>query len=115
MNKDIHSHQYFDKMQVRYLKSLVCEEIIEEYRLQPLGQHSEPLQRLLHYFWRLPIENKYGIKRNTLSGGHQIIRFSGIRGIPPRVVDEDEYESVEQAYHGIFLKHINTLMESLDG
>ena len=115
MNKDIHPYQSFDKMQIRYLKSLVCEDVIEEYRLQPLGQHSESLQRLLHYFWRLPIENKYGIKRNTLSGSHQIIQFSGIRGVAPKVVDENEYDSIEQAYHGIFLKHINTLMESQDG
>ncbi|NNC67312.1 MAG: branched-chain amino acid ABC transporter permease, partial [Gammaproteobacteria bacterium] len=40
-DKDYLYHRRFDKMQRDYLKNLVCDEIIDEHKNKPLGQHSE--------------------------------------------------------------------------
>ena len=103
---------YFDEKQREYLKTLVCDEIIAEHEAKPLGQHSEPLGRLLHYFRHAPQAGKYAIKRELRSGTFRIVALSGERGVPPRPVDEEAYERVEDAYHALFLKRVQGLMAS---
>ena len=107
-DKDLLFRDYFDRMQRRYLRSLVLPEVIEEHRLKPLGQHSEPLERLLHYFRERPLAGKYAVLREA--GSYRIVALSGVRGVPPRPVGEERYATVEAAYHGIFLKRIEELM-----
>jgi branched-chain amino acid transport system permease protein len=111
-NKDLWYLDRFEGMQRKFLKTLVCDEVIEEHRLKPLGQHSEPLERLLIYFRRLSAVGKLAIKRESDSNTFRIIALSGVRGIPPKFISDDKYSSVEEAYHGLFLKHISTLAES---
>lgn len=45
-DKDQLYFRRFDKIQRDYLKKLITPEIIEEHRRQPLGQHSEALERV---------------------------------------------------------------------
>jgi branched-chain amino acid transport system permease protein len=111
-DKDQLYHRRFDKMQRDYLKTLVCDEVIEEHRKKPLGQHSEALERLLLYFRRVPQNDKYAIRRDPRSGKYKIIAFSGARGASPRFVEEKEYETAETAYHGVFRRRIDDLLES---
>lgn len=111
-NKDVLYFQRFDKMQRDYLKTLICPEIIEEHRRQPLGQHSAALERLLMYFRRAPMEDKYALRRDGSTGRFKIIAFSGERGVSPRVVEDREYESIGDGYHAIFMRRIHDLMES---
>ncbi len=111
-DKDALYHQRFDKMQRDYLKSLVCDKIIEEHRRQPLGQHSEALERLLLYFRRAPQVDKYAIRRGGFGGPHKIVAFSGERGTSPRVVEDKEYATIEEAYHGVFMRRVYDLLES---
>jgi len=111
-DKDIIYRQYYDKMQGEYLKTLVCDEIIEEHKNNPLGQHREALERLLHFFRSAPLKGKYAIQRDEQSNTFKIIALSGERGVPPRSVDNKEYQTIEDAYHGVFLKRIHDLMES---
>jgi branched-chain amino acid transport system permease protein len=111
-DKDALYQQRFDKMQRDYLKGLVCDEIIEEHRSKPLGQHSEALERLLLYFRRAPQVDKYAIRRESFEGPHKIVAFSGERGTSPRVVEDKEYATIEEAYHGVFLRRIYDLLES---
>ena len=40
------------------LRPLITSELIAEHRRTPLGQHSEPLQRVLNYLGALPIDGK---------------------------------------------------------
>ena len=101
---------YFLAKQREYLRTLVCDEVIEEYKCKPLGQHSEPLERLLIYFRRLPLEGQFAVKRDTTTNTFRIIALSGQRGAPPTDVGEESYTSIEAAYHGVFLKHIENLM-----
>lgn len=102
----------FDKAQRDYLKTLVCPEIIEEHRLKPLGQHSAALERLLLYFRRSAMEDKYALHRDARTGRYKIIAFSGHRGVAPRVVEDREYDSIGDGYHAIFMRRIHDLMES---
>ncbi len=111
-DKDALYHQRFDKMQRDYLKTLVCDKIIEEHRQKPLGQHSEALERLLLYFRRAPQVDKYAIRREGFGGPHKIVAFSGERGTSPRVVEDKEYDTIEEAYHGVFMRRVYDLLES---
>ena len=111
-DKDIIYRKYFDKKQCEFLKTLVCDEVIQEHEYNSHGQHSEPLSRLLHFFSSAPQKNKYAIKHDKQNNSFKIIAFSGIRGEPPLVVGSEEFKTVEEAYHGVFLKRINDLMES---
>ena len=111
-DKDMLYHRRFDKMQREFLKKLVTDEVIEEHKNKPLGQHSEALERLLLYFRRALQEDKYAIKRNEQSTAFKIIAFSGVRGISPRLVEDTEYSTLEEAYHGVFMRRVYDLMES---
>lgn len=91
---------------------MICPEIIEEHRLRPLGQHSEALERVLYYFRRAPMEDKYALHHIAATDRYKIIAFSGERGVSPRVVEDKEYEHIDDAYHAIFMRRIHDLMES---
>lgn len=111
-NKDALYFQRFDKMQRDYLKSLICNEILEEHRRSPLGQHSEALERVLLYFRRAPLDDKYALHFIAATDRYKIIAFSGQRGVSPRVVEDREYASIPEGYHGIFMRRVHDLMES---
>ena len=105
--------RFFDGMQRKYLKSLVDDDVIEEHRRSPLGQHSEALERLLHYFRNAPQAGKYAIRRGGKSAAaFRIVSLSGLRGEAPRTLEGEEYATVEEVHHAIFLKRIRHLMES---
>lgn len=111
-DKDTVYREYFDKKQCEFLKTLVCEEVIQEHEKSSHGQHSEPLSRLLHFFSSAPQKNKYVIKHDKKSDSFKIVALSGVRGEAPQVVDDINFKTIGEAYHGVFLKRISDLMES---
>jgi branched-chain amino acid transport system permease protein len=111
-DKDALYFRRFDKMQRDYLKGLITPEIIEEHRRQPLGQHSEALERVLLYFRRAKMEDKYALHRAGPSGPFKIIAFSGVRGVSPRLVDDREFDTLDEAYHAVFVRRVHDLLES---
>ncbi len=111
-DRDVLFRRYFDDKQEAFLRTLVSAEVIEEHKNSPLGQHSEPLERLLLHFRRMPPANQYAIKREGTSSTFRLLALSGVRGVPPHPVGDEHYISVEEAYHGIFLRQIQTLMGS---
>lgn len=102
----------YDKMQRDYLKKLVSPEVIEEHARSPLGQHSEALERLLLYFRRAPMSDKYAIITVEAFKAYRIVALSGQRGVAPRLVEEKTYASPEAAYHGVFMRRVQDLLES---
>jgi branched-chain amino acid transport system permease protein len=110
--KDEIYRKHFVKMQAEVFKSLVSDEVIEEHKKTPLGQHSETLESLLLYFRHARTENKYAIKSDELSTTFKIVECTGMRKLSPHVVEDKEYETIEAACHGIFLKNVQTLMNS---
>ena len=43
---------------------------------------------------------------------YSVMAVSGIKGTPPRVVDDKIYENLNEAYHAVFLLRVNDLLES---
>lgn len=106
-------YRRFDKRLREHLKTLVTDELIEEHRKDPLGKHSDNLNRVLNYFRRGEMPDKYAIMRLP-DGFHKyrIVAMSGFRNAPPRQVDDRVYESLDEAYHAVFLLRVNDLLES---
>lgn len=102
----------FDKMQRDFLKRLVSDDVIEEHKQQPLGQHSEALERLLLYFRHQSQRDKYAIEVVEPFKAYRIVALSGARGVAPRDVEETLYDSEKSAYHGVFLRRVQDLLES---
>lgn len=111
-DKDLIYWRRYDKMQRDFLKTLVCDEIIAEHKRSPLGQHSEPLERLLLYFRRAPLVDKYAIITVEPFKAYRIVALSGHRGVAPRLVEDKIYTSQEDAYHGVFLRRVQDLLEA---
>ncbi|MEZ5665986.1 MAG: hypothetical protein R3F55_00825 [Alphaproteobacteria bacterium] len=109
-DRDLVYRAFHDSMQRRFLRTLVCDAVIEEHRRAPLGQHSEPLERLLNHFRCMPMAGKYAVRHDRDAGTYSIVALSGTRGVAPTPVGDTRYRSVEEAYHGIFLRRIDELM-----
>jgi branched-chain amino acid transport system permease protein len=92
----------------------VTDDVIAEHKAKPLGQHSDALSRLLNYFRRTDVLDKYAIEQigSLKEAKYKILAFTGIPGKPPRVVDERIYNNKNEAYHAVFLMRINDLLES---
>jgi len=91
------------------LREWISPEIIEEHRLAPTGQHSDHLERILNYFRKQPISNKYVVYCEESFKSYRVVALSGQPGVPPRLVDDKIYTSLDEAYHAVFLRRINDL------
>ncbi len=111
-DKDQIFYRRFDKMQRDFLKRLVSDDVIEEHRTRPLGQHSEALDRLLIYFRRQGQVDKYAILVKEEFKAYSIVGLSGHRGTAPRLVEDRSYASPEEAYHALFMRRVQDLLES---
>jgi len=111
-DKDQIYQRRFDKRLRDHLKTLVSPEIIEEHRLKPLGQHSDALDRVLHYFRSAGGENKYVLYEIKANSEYKIIVTTGQKGIPPRDLDSTVYTDKNEALHAVFLKRVQDLMDS---
>jgi len=116
---DIHDKQQiysrrFDFRLRNYLKTLVTDDVIAEHKSKPVGQHSYELSRLLNYFRRAEVLDKYAVVQigPLKEAKYKILAFTGAPEKPPRVVDERIYNNKSKAYHAIFLMRINDLLES---
>ena len=111
-DKDKVFFRRFDKMQRDFLKRVVSDAVIAEHKSKPLGQHSEALDRLLIYFRRQGQVDKYAIMVLEEFRAYRIVALSGHRGTAPRMVEERSYETPNEAYHALFLRRVQDLLES---
>lgn len=102
----------YRKMLRERLKKLATKDVIDEHRSLPLGQHSSELERILNYFRRGSLPDKYIIATIKPFEAYRVMALSGVRGIPPREVDERVYPSLDEAYHAVFLRRLSDMMES---
>lgn len=101
----------FDRRIRHHLRTLVSDAVIEEHRRKPLGQHSDALDRLLNYFRRGGMAGKLGLHQpDPTKPSYRIVRFSGTRGAPS-VVEDEVHDSLDGAYHAVFLRRIDELLE----
>ncbi|WFU39564.1 hypothetical protein QA640_35220 [Bradyrhizobium sp. CB82] len=111
-DRDIIVRDRFDGCRREFLRTLVTPEVIEEHRRSPLGQHSERLERLLIYFRQRPLDERYAVRAIEPFRRYQVVKLSGRRGVPPRVIDTGIYTSANEARHGLFLRCIRDLLET---
>ena len=102
----------FDKRTRDALKALVSDALIEEHRRRPQGQHSPQLDRLLNYFRRAAVIDKYAVLCVKPFAEYRLVALSGKRGVPPRLVDDRTYPNVDEAYHAVFVKRVQDLLAS---
>jgi len=105
---DVHVREMWDRFTRTYLLSVLNDQIIEEHRLHPTGHHSEPLARLLAWCQRRPLSEQYAVKAEA-DGSFRIVSMTGRRGVPPAYVGEARFASLEEARHGVLLRHISDL------
>ena len=107
-------YRRFDKRIRDQLKLLITPELIAEHGAKPLGQHSDALDRVLNYFRRGEMPDKYAILRvgSMNDCTYKVLAFSGRPGHPPRVVDDKLYATTNEAYHAVFLLRVNDLLGS---
>ena len=102
----------FDTNLRNHLRSMVTDELIAEHKQSPAGPHSDALERILNYFRRAAITDKYAILTVKPFAEYRIVALSGQRGVPPRVVDDKLYTSPDDAQHAVFLRRVHDLMQS---
>lgn len=113
-DKQAIAERRFDKRLRERLKAMITPELIEEHRLAPLGPHSDSLARVLNYFRRGEMPDKYAILQEgpPEAWTYSVMALSGEPGKPPRVVDDRRYATRDEAYHAVFLLRVNDLLES---
>ena len=102
----------FDKHLRDELKELITDQLIEEHRRSNGRRRSDALERVLTYFRRAAVVDKYAVLTVRPFAEYRIIALSGQRGVPPRTVDDRTYATPEEALHAIFLKRVHDLLES---
>lgn len=113
-DKQAIAYRRFDKRLRDRLKALITPALIEEHRNAPLGPHSDDLARVLNYFRRGEMPDKYAILQDgpPHAWTYSVMALSGEPGKPPRVVDDKTYATRDEAYHAVFLLRVNDLLES---
>lgn len=91
------------------LRALVTEDLIEEHRRRPLGQHSDGLMRLLNLFRSAPA---YALYSRTPCCEFQVIRLPVATGAQPTPIDDIIYTDQNEALHAVFLRNLDDLMRS---
>lgn len=93
------------------IKPLISDEIIEEHKRNPIGIHSDALERVLIYLRRhgLRTAGKYILVCTKPHQEWRIARLSGVRGEPPTIDESARFASRETAEHGVFLKRLADL------
>jgi branched-chain amino acid transport system permease protein len=89
---------------------LISPQLIARHRARPLGPHDDDLSRVLNYFRRAAVADKYAILALRPLGDYQLVRLSGERGVAPGLVDETIYDSEEDAHHAVFLRRVADLL-----
>ena len=111
-DKSVIALRRYDKRSRDFLKTLVTPEVVEAHRQRQHGQQRDELMRLLQYFRVQSVVDKYALKCDEPFRRYRLIALSGVRGVPPRVVDDKVYASLEEAYHAVFLKRCQDLLDS---
>lgn len=100
----------FDAKLRARIKALVTPELIAEHAANPLGQHSDALERVLSYFRRQPLPGKYIVIATKPWQEYALGVLSGVRGQPAMLLDGPTFASEEEALHGVFLRRVQDLL-----
>jgi hypothetical protein len=109
VDRQLQVYADWDAKQRERIKALITDDLIEEHRAKPLGQHSDALERVLNYFRRQPVQGKYIIVATTPWQEYRIGVLSGVRGKTAEILDGETFATEEEAMHGVFLRRVREL------
>ena len=102
----------YDHAQREHLKSLIDDDLVEEHRRNPTGLHSDSLERVMLYFRKSDLAGKYCVYAIEPFRQYRIVALSGLPGVPPRIIDDRIYTTINDAYHAVFLRRVTDLRSS---
>jgi branched-chain amino acid transport system permease protein len=100
----------WDKRMRESLRPLLTKKNIAEHKRDPVGIHSDALDRVLNYFRRPNLLDHYVIVCTRPFKQWRIARMTGIPGQGPVFVDERTYNSEAKAAHAVFLLRVEQTM-----
>ena len=109
VDRQLQVYADWDAKQRERIRALITDELIEEHRRKPLGQHSDALERVLNYFRRQPQPGKYIVVATRPWEEYRIGVLSGVRGTPASILDGETFATEEEAMHGVFLRRVRDL------
>jgi branched-chain amino acid transport system permease protein len=111
-DKQIIAFRRFNREVRERLKASINDAMIEAHRRRPNGPHDDALSRVLNYFRRAAVTDKYAILAVKPFAEYRMVALSGQRGVPPRMIDDRVFPTEDEAMHAVFLKRVQDLMES---
>ena len=109
IDRQLQVYEDWDAKQRERIRALLTDALIEEHARRPIGQHSDTLERVLAYFRRQPAPGKYIAVATKPWEEYRIAQLSGVRGEPPRFVDDRTFPTEDAALHAVFLLRVQAL------
>ena len=100
----------WDKRMRQSLRPLLTKKIIADHKRDPVGIHSDALDRVLNYFRRPNLLDHYVVVCTRPFKQWRVARMSGVPGQGPVFVDERTYNSEAKAAHAVFLMRVEQTM-----
>jgi len=92
------------------LRPLVTRKLIAEHKRDPVGIHSDALDRVLNYFRRPNLLDQFVVVCTRPFKQWRVARMTGVPGQAPVFVDERSYNSEAKAAHAVFLMRVEQMM-----
>jgi hypothetical protein len=108
-DRQLEVYELFDKGARERTLSLLSDEVIAEHAANPLGPHSDPLQRVLRYMRRAPLQGKYVVVAVRPWSEYRIGALPGVHGQAPAVLDDGPWATEAEALHAVFLRRVGDL------
>jgi branched-chain amino acid transport system permease protein len=108
-DRQLQVFESWDRRQRRLVRELITDELIEEHRRDPLGDHSDALRRVLTYFRRQPQAGKYVIVATRPWEEYAIAVLSGVRGEAPLLLEDEVFPTEREALHAVFERRVRDL------
>ena len=100
----------WDQRMRESLRPLLTKKIIAEHKRDPVGIHSDALDRVLNYLRRPNLLDQYVIVCTRPFKQWRVARMTGVPGQAPVFVDERSYNSEAKAAHAVFLMRVEQMM-----
>jgi branched-chain amino acid transport system permease protein len=100
----------WDRRMRESLRPLLSKKVIAEHKRDPTGIHSDALDRVLNYFRRPNLLERYVIVCTRPFKQWRVARITGLPGEAPVFVDDRAYNSEAKAAHAIFLLRVEQMM-----
>jgi branched-chain amino acid transport system permease protein len=100
----------WDKRMRESLRPLLTRKVIAEHKRDPVGIHSDALDRVLNYFRRPNLLDRYAIVCARPFKQWRIARITSVPGQGPIFIDQRTYNSEAKAAHAVFLMHVEQTM-----